>query len=70
MIKKNPPLCNVVITSSPICRERQEREEAEREGRQVQEEEPDDENAASPFQPIGNIVSEVHRHFQSELSQL
>lgn len=56
------------MTSLPLCRERQEREEAEREGRQVQEEEPDDENAPSPFQPIGNVVSEVRRRFQSELS--
>ncbi|XP_053170673.1 ADP-ribosylation factor-like protein 13B isoform X1 [Scomber japonicus] len=39
-------------------RERQEREEAEQEGRQIQEEEPDDENMPSPFQPIGNVVSE------------
>ncbi|CAK6973704.1 ADP-ribosylation factor-like protein 13B isoform X3 [Scomber scombrus] len=39
-------------------RERQEREEAEREGRQIQEEEPDDDNMPSPFQPIGNVVSE------------
>lgn len=53
----------------PVYRERQEREEAEREGRQVQEEEPDDENAPSPFQPIGDVVSEVGRRFQSELSQ-
>ncbi|XP_028998165.1 ADP-ribosylation factor-like protein 13B isoform X2 [Betta splendens] len=39
-------------------RERKEREEAEREGRPIQEEEPDDENMPSPFQPIGNLVSE------------
>ncbi|XP_070786797.1 ADP-ribosylation factor-like protein 13B isoform X2 [Enoplosus armatus] len=39
-------------------RERQEREEAEREGRQIQEEEPDDENMPSPFQPISNAISE------------
>ncbi|XP_031708148.1 ADP-ribosylation factor-like protein 13B isoform X2 [Anarrhichthys ocellatus] len=39
-------------------RDRQEREEAEREGRQIQEEEPDDENIPSPFQPISNVVSE------------
>lgn len=70
MIKKQKtPLCNTVTTPSPVCRERQEREEAEREGRQVQEEEPDDENAPSPFQPIGNVVSEVCHRFQSELSQ-
>ncbi|XP_028275433.1 ADP-ribosylation factor-like protein 13B [Parambassis ranga] len=40
-------------------RERQEREEVEREGRPIQEEEPDDENTQSPFQPIGNVISEV-----------
>lgn len=39
-------------------RDREEREEAEREGRPIQEEEPDDENFQSPFQPIGNVVSE------------
>uniref|UniRef100_A0A3P8TAF1 ADP-ribosylation factor-like 13b n=1 Tax=Amphiprion percula TaxID=161767 RepID=A0A3P8TAF1_AMPPE len=39
-------------------RERQEREEAEREGRPIQEEEPDEENFQSPFQPIGNVISE------------
>lgn len=66
--KKKVSLCNTVTTSSPLCRERQEREEAEREGRQVQEEEPDDENVPSPFQPIGNVVSKVCRCFQSELS--
>uniref|UniRef100_A0A3Q3JZQ9 ADP-ribosylation factor-like 13b n=1 Tax=Monopterus albus TaxID=43700 RepID=A0A3Q3JZQ9_MONAL len=38
--------------------EQQEREEAEREGRPTQEDEPDDENMPSPFQPIGNMVSE------------
>ncbi|KAM6893053.1 ADP-ribosylation factor-like protein 13B isoform 2-T2 [Lycodopsis pacificus] len=39
-------------------RDQQEREEAEREGRQIPEEEPDDENIPSPFQPISNVVSE------------
>ncbi|XP_070814004.1 ADP-ribosylation factor-like protein 13B isoform X3 [Chaetodon trifascialis] len=39
-------------------RERQEREEAEREGRNIQEEEPDDENMPSPFQPISSVISE------------
>ncbi|XP_040887978.1 ADP-ribosylation factor-like protein 13B isoform X1 [Toxotes jaculatrix] len=39
-------------------RERREREEAEREGRPIQEEEPDDENMPSPFQPISNVISE------------
>uniref|UniRef100_A0A3P8V294 ADP-ribosylation factor-like 13b n=1 Tax=Cynoglossus semilaevis TaxID=244447 RepID=A0A3P8V294_CYNSE len=38
-------------------RERQERE-AEREGRPVPEEEPDDETILSPFQPISNVISE------------
>ncbi|KAM4602028.1 ADP-ribosylation factor-like protein 13B isoform 2-T2 [Polymixia lowei] len=39
-------------------RDRLEREEAEREGRPIREEEPDDENVPSPFQPIGNVISE------------
>ncbi|XP_008298814.1 ADP-ribosylation factor-like protein 13B isoform X1 [Stegastes partitus] len=39
-------------------RERQEREAAEREGRPIQEDEPDEENIQSPFQPIGNVISE------------
>ncbi|XP_058474329.1 ADP-ribosylation factor-like protein 13B [Solea solea] len=40
-------------------RERQEREGAEREGRPIQEEEPDDdETVLSPFQPINSVVSE------------
>ncbi|XP_029303808.1 LOW QUALITY PROTEIN: ADP-ribosylation factor-like protein 13B [Cottoperca gobio] len=39
-------------------RDRQEQEEAEREGRQIQEEELDDENMHSPFQPISNKISE------------
>ncbi|XP_041834158.1 ADP-ribosylation factor-like protein 13B isoform X2 [Melanotaenia boesemani] len=38
-------------------RERQEREEAEREGRSIQEEEPNDDNIQSPFQPIGTVIS-------------
>ncbi|XP_074521049.1 ADP-ribosylation factor-like protein 13B isoform X3 [Halichoeres trimaculatus] len=38
-------------------RERQEREEAEREGRQIQEED-DDDNMPSPFQPISNVICE------------
>ncbi|XP_056157294.1 ADP-ribosylation factor-like protein 13B isoform X2 [Lampris incognitus] len=39
-------------------RDRLEKEEAEREGRPIQEEEPDDENMPSPFQPIGHVISE------------
>ncbi|XP_029924657.1 LOW QUALITY PROTEIN: ADP-ribosylation factor-like protein 13B [Myripristis murdjan] len=39
-------------------RERLEREDAERNGGQIQEEEPDDENMPSPFQPIGNLITE------------
>lgn len=49
------------LTSYFVHRERKEREEAEREGRPIQEEEPDDENMPSPFQPIGNLISEVCR---------
>ncbi|KAM6945715.1 ADP-ribosylation factor-like protein 13B [Aplochiton taeniatus] len=41
-------------------RDREEREEAEREGRTAQQEEDDDnENVASPFQPIGNAITET-----------
>ncbi|XP_047211741.1 ADP-ribosylation factor-like protein 13B isoform X2 [Girardinichthys multiradiatus] len=55
-------------------RERLEREEAEREGRPVQEEEADDENIQSPFQPIGNLISkneepETDRKEQIELQE-
>jgi len=42
-----------------VDRERQEREEAEREGRPFQEEEPDDEIIKSPFQPIAKVISKV-----------
>lgn len=41
---------------------RREREEAEQEGRPIQEEEHDDENIQSPFQPIENVISEVSCH--------
>lgn len=52
-------------------RERQEREEAEREERPVQEE-ADDEDVQSPFQPIGNLISEreeTERREQIELQE-
>ncbi|XP_037618406.1 ADP-ribosylation factor-like protein 13B isoform X4 [Sebastes umbrosus] len=39
-------------------RDREEREEAEREGRQIQEEELDEDNMPSPFQPMSNVISE------------
>ncbi|KAM6958395.1 ADP-ribosylation factor-like protein 13B isoform 2-T2 [Tautogolabrus adspersus] len=39
-------------------RDREEQEEAEREGRQIQEEEPDDDNLPCPFQPISNVICE------------
>lgn len=42
-----------------VHRDRLEREEAEQEGRQIQEEELDDENIQNPFQPINNVISEV-----------
>ncbi|XP_014843123.1 PREDICTED: ADP-ribosylation factor-like protein 13B isoform X5 [Poecilia mexicana] len=51
-------------------RERLEREEAEREGRPVQEDEADDGNMQSPFQPIGDLISkreETDRKEQLEL---
>lgn len=46
---------------SPYCfyREREEREMAEREGRQILEEDCDEENIQSPFQPISNVISAV-----------
>ncbi|XP_069377552.1 ADP-ribosylation factor-like protein 13B isoform X7 [Paralichthys olivaceus] len=55
-------------------RERQEQEEAEREGRPIQEEELDDENIPSPFQPINNYISEnedkeKERRRQKELQE-
>ncbi len=43
-------------------RDRQEREEAEREGRTLKEEDLDDVDMPSPFQPITNVVSEVSYH--------
>ncbi|XP_008427576.1 ADP-ribosylation factor-like protein 13B isoform X3 [Poecilia reticulata] len=51
-------------------RERLEREEAEREGRPVQEDQADDGNMQSPFQPIGDLISkreETDRKEQLEL---
>ncbi|XP_019113787.2 ADP-ribosylation factor-like protein 13B isoform X8 [Larimichthys crocea] len=39
-------------------RDRQEREEAERDGRPIPEDEPDDENMPSPFQPINSVITE------------
>uniref|UniRef100_A0A8C6TYX2 ADP-ribosylation factor-like 13b n=1 Tax=Neogobius melanostomus TaxID=47308 RepID=A0A8C6TYX2_9GOBI len=39
--------------------ERVRRIREEREGRQLQEEELDEENTPNPFQPIGNVISEV-----------
>ncbi|KAF7669206.1 hypothetical protein LDENG_00233360 [Lucifuga dentata] len=55
-------------------RERREREEAEQEGRQIQEEEPEDENMQSPFQPISNVITqnedkENERKRQRELEE-
>lgn len=46
-------------TPRSVHREREEREEAEREGRQMVEEELEDENIPSPFQPISSVISEV-----------
>lgn len=48
------------LTSSCVHRDRQEREEAERDGRPIPEDEPDDENMPSPFQPINSVITEVH----------
>ncbi|KAL6115225.1 arl13b [Pungitius sinensis] len=53
-------------------REREEREEAEREGRQMVQEELDDENVPSPFQPISSVISEKdekERRRQAELQE-
>lgn len=47
------------ITPSCFCREREEREMAEREGRQILEEDCDEENIQSPFKPISNVISVV-----------
>ncbi|XP_068446831.1 ADP-ribosylation factor-like protein 13B isoform X2 [Clinocottus analis] len=55
-------------------RDQQEREEAELEGRQIQEEELDDGDISSPFQPISNLISEndnkeKERRRQGELQE-
>lgn len=47
------------ISPDCFCREREEREMAEREGRQIPEEDCDEENIQSPFQPISNVISVV-----------
>lgn len=49
-------MCNI-----PNCfrREREEREMAEREGREIVEEDCDEEIIQSPFQPISNVISVV-----------
>lgn len=47
------------ISPDCFCREREEREMAEREGRQILEEDCDEENIQSPFQPISNVISVV-----------
>ncbi len=46
-------------------RDRQEREEAEREGRTLKEEDLDNVDMPNPFQPITNVVSEVSYHYVS-----
>lgn len=51
-------------------RDRQEREEAEREGRTVKEEELDNVNMSNPFQPINNVVTEVSHHSVSFIHML
>ncbi|XP_062383935.1 ADP-ribosylation factor-like protein 13B isoform X1 [Sardina pilchardus] len=47
-------------------RAREEREEAEREGRPLEEEEPDEANMSSPFQPITNVVTENEERLKQE----
>ncbi|XP_048091634.1 ADP-ribosylation factor-like protein 13B [Alosa alosa] len=49
-----------------IKRARQEREEAEREGRPLEEEEPDEANMPSPFQPITNVITENEERLKQE----
>lgn len=49
-------MCNI---SNCVCREREEREMAEREGREILEEDCDEEIIQSPFQPISNVISVV-----------
>lgn len=51
-------------------RDRQEREEAEREGRTLKEDELDDANMPNPFQPINNVVTEVSCHIVSFNTQV
>ncbi|XP_076159303.1 ADP-ribosylation factor-like protein 13B isoform X1 [Alosa pseudoharengus] len=47
-------------------RARQEREEAEREGRPLEEEEPDEANMPSPFQPITNVITVNEERLKQE----
>lgn len=49
------------MCNRPNCfrREREEREMAEREGREILEEDCDEEIMQSPFQPISNVISVV-----------
>ncbi|KAL2087387.1 hypothetical protein ACEWY4_016215 [Coilia grayii] len=47
-------------------RARLEREEAEREGRPLQEEESEDANMSSPFQPITNVITENEERLKQE----
>lgn len=46
-------------TSYCVCREREELERAKCEGRQIQEEEFNDENMQDPFRPISSVISAV-----------
>lgn len=49
-------MCNI---PNCFCRDREEREMAEREGREIVEEDCDEEIIQSPFQPISNVISVV-----------
>lgn len=51
-------------------RDKQEREEAEREGRTLKEDELDDVNMPNPFQPINSVVTEVSCHIVSFNAQV
>ncbi|XP_049325625.1 ADP-ribosylation factor-like protein 13B isoform X5 [Astyanax mexicanus] len=50
-------------------RDRQEREEAEREGRQIKEEESEDANMPSPFQPINSVITENEDKLKKEMEK-
>ncbi|KAI4896493.1 hypothetical protein NFI96_020383 [Prochilodus magdalenae] len=50
-------------------RDKQEREEAEREGKQINEDELEDANMPSPFQPINSVVTENEDKLKKEMEK-